>query len=91
MVLPWISSVQYLRIAHDDEHFVLVGLSRDYIQCLLLVNYKRKQIVAMRQILNSLAFKIKDIDFYPNSTQRFVTSGVQHLNFWRLNGRNLQY
>jgi hypothetical protein len=41
-------------------------------------------------MLQSLPFKIKDIDFYPGSTRRFVTCGVQHMNFWRLNGKNLE-
>ena len=31
------------------------------------------------------------MQFFPNSIRKFVTCGIQHLNFWRLNGRNLEY
>lgn len=42
-------------------------------------------------MLHSLPFKIRDLEFCPNSTRTFVTSGIQHLCFWRLSGSNLEY
>ena len=44
----------------------------------------------MRQMLHSLPFKIKDIEFQPGSSRNFVTCGIQHMSFWHLSGNNLQ-
>lgn len=42
-------------------------------------------------MLHSVPFKIKDLDFHPNSTKNFVTCGIQHMCFWKLSGTNLEY
>ena len=56
----------------------------------MLVNWVDKRVLTIKQIMHSLTFKIKDVEFFPNSIRKFVTSGVQHMMFWRLNGRNLE-
>jgi hypothetical protein len=38
-----------------------------------------------------LPFKIKDAQFVPGYTRRFVTGGIQHLNFWKFNGQTMEY
>ena len=42
-------------------------------------------------MLHSLVYKIKDADFLPGSTRKFVTAGIQHMCFWTLNGTSLEY
>jgi len=56
-----------------------------------MLDWTTQEVYFIRQMLHSLPFKIKDIDFYPNSTKLFVTCGIQHMCFWRLSGKNLEY
>lgn len=52
---------------------------------------KGNKVMFTRQFLHSLVYKIRDIEFMPNSTMNFVTCGIQHMCFWRLSGANLEY
>jgi hypothetical protein len=52
---------------------------------------KGNKVLFTRQFLHSLTFRIRDIEFMPDSTRTFVTAGIQHLCFWRLSGSNLEY
>ena len=52
---------------------------------------KNNTVIFTRQFCSSLPFRIKDIDFINESSTSFVTAGIQHLCFWKLNGDNLEY
>jgi len=41
-ILPWVCVVQNIKIAHDDRHILVVGLTKDYIQAVILINYVTK-------------------------------------------------
>ena len=69
---------------------VLLALLKDE-QVLMLLDWRLQRILSVRQMLHSLVFKIKDADFLPGSTRKFVTAGVQHMCFWTLNGTSLEY
>lgn len=56
----------------------------------MMVDWTTQQVLVYRQILHSLPFKIKDVAFFPGSTRRFVTCGIQHMCFWGHSGRNLE-
>jgi len=55
------------------------------------MNWKTQKLLCVHILLHSLPFKIKDIDFFPGSTRRFVTCGIQHMKFWKFSGSNLTY
>ena len=72
-ILPWISIIQYIKIAHDNRHLIFIGLTEHYVQAIVLVDFITKKIITMRQLLHSLPYKIKDVQFFPNSIRKFVT------------------
>jgi len=41
--------------------------------------------------LNSVPFKIKDLEFFPNSIYKFVTCGIKHMAVWSYIGTTLTY
>ena len=55
-----------------------------------MLDWTTQKLLCIRQMLHSLPFKIKDIDFCPGSTRNFVTCGIQHMTFWHLSGNNLE-
>ena len=52
---------------------------------------KPTKLIFSRQMLHSLPFKIRDLDFIPESSRNFITCGIQHLVFWKVTGNNLEY
>ena len=66
-------------------------MTKEYYACIIMLDWTTQKVYLVRQLLHSLAYKIKDIDFYPGSTRNFVTCGIQHMCFWRLSGSNLEY
>lgn len=56
-----------------------------------MINWKTQKLLCVHVFLHSLPFKIKDIDFMPGSTRKFITAGIQHMNFWKLSGNHLTY
>ena len=67
------------------------GITKDYHQCIIMLDWTTQKIIFVRQFLHSLPFRIKDIEFIPGSVRKFVTTGIQHICFWQLSGKNLQY
>lgn len=41
--------------------------------------------------LYSIPYKIKDLEFYPNSIFMFVTCGIQHMSTWHYAGGSLTF
>jgi uncharacterized membrane protein len=39
----------------------------------------------------TIPFKIKDIEFHPNSVYRFVSCGIQHMAQWKYSGGSLTH
>ena len=91
VTLQHIPIILHIKLAHDNKHVLLVGLTKEYFACIMMLNWTTQKILVVRQLLHSLPYKIKDIDFYPGSTRNFVTAGIQHMCFWRLSGTNLEY
>ena len=57
----------------------------------MIMDYTTQNVNIYKQIIHSVPYKIKDVVFYPGSTRKFVTCGIQHMCFWRQSGRNLEY
>ena len=83
--------ILHIKVAHDNRYLIVVGVTKDYKQVLMLLDWRLQRILSVRQMLHSLVFKIKDVDFLPGSTRKFVTAGIQHMCFWTLNGTSLEY
>lgn len=45
----------------------------------------------MAKLQNSVPYKIKEIEFFPNSIYKFITCGIQHIAVWNLHGNYLSY
>jgi len=90
LIVPNCCCILYMKVAHDCKNLIIVGLTRDYLQIIMMIDWTTQTVILYRQILHSLPFKIKDIAFYPNSTRKFVTCGIQHMCFWTQSGRNLE-
>ena len=73
-----------------NEDFVQ-GLTKEYFACIMMLDWTTQRVLCVRQLLHSLPYKIKDIDFFPGSSRTFVTCGIQHMCFWQLSGKNLEY
>jgi hypothetical protein len=76
LIIPNCCSIMYVRVAHDNKHLIIVGLTRDYLQVIMIIEWTTQNVIMYRQILHSLPFKIKDVSFFPGSTRRFVTCGI---------------
>jgi hypothetical protein len=78
-------------MAYDNQHILVIALSKDFLQVIMLIDTLTKNILINRQILHSVPYKIKDVVFKPQSTRNFVTCGIQHMCFWKQTGKNLEY
>ena len=55
-----------------------------------MLDWTTGKLLFIRQMIHSLPYRIKDIEFYPGSQKSFVTCGIQHMTFWKLSGDNLE-
>jgi len=65
-----------IKVAHDNKHILVVGLTEEYYQVIVMLDWTSQKMLCMRQMLHSLPFKIKDIEFVPGSSRDFVTCGI---------------
>lgn len=61
--LPTCVIIQSIAIAHDGKHVALLALTLDYIQAIVLIDTESEAILAYKQIMHSLPYKIKAITF----------------------------
>ena len=90
--VPNVPIITNIRVSHDAKQVLFLGITKEYYQMISMVDWtKDNKVLFTRQFLHSLTYKIRDIEFMPMSTQKFVTCGIQHLCFWQLSGSNLVY
>lgn len=89
MTLNGYCTVLIIEFAYDSRTIACTALSRDYTQCVFLIDSETSQILAAVNHLYSIPFKIKDIIFKPNSRNEFFTCGIQHLTLWSYRGEVL--
>ena len=80
-----------MKVAYDNKHVLIVGITPEFISTIILMEYTTQTVICQKNFLHSLPYKIKDIGFIPGYTRRFVTCGIQHMNFWKFNGQNLEF
>ena len=86
IILPQVSIIYQLKVAYDNKHVVIIGVTPEFILSILLIEYTTNTIICQKLLIHSLPHKIKDVAFVPGYTRRFVTCGIQHMNFWKFNG-----
>lgn len=89
--LPQVSIIYTIKVAYDNNHCVVVGVSPEFVLCLILLEIDTQTIIVTKLFLHSLPYKIKDVAFIPGYTRRLVTCGIQHMCFWKFNGQSLEH
>lgn len=83
---PSLSIISAIKVAYDNNHCALVGVTPEYVGSLMLLEINTNTILVQKLFLHSLPYKIKDIAFVPGYTRRLVSCGIQHMAFWRMGG-----
>jgi hypothetical protein len=39
LIIPNCCTILYIRVAHDNKHLIIIGLTRDYLQVILIVDW----------------------------------------------------
>ena len=73
---PLLCIIYSLKVAYDNNHCVIIGVTHEYILSLILLEIDTEHIICQKLFLHSLPYKIKDVDFIPGYTRRFVTCGI---------------
>lgn len=90
IVIHQMSIIYSIKVAYDNNHCVIIGVSPEYVLCLVILEIDTQTIIVEKLFLHSLPFKIKDLSFIPGYTRRLVTCGIQHMCFWKFNGQSLE-
>lgn len=91
ITLPQMSMIYLIKVAYDNKHLVMTGVTNEFIATIVLYDWTTQTLICQKLLLHSLPYKIKDLCFLPGYTRRFVSCGVQHLTFWKFNGQSLEY
>jgi WD40 repeat protein len=86
--------VLLLRLSSDLKLLLVVCLSKDYRQEMKVISLSQEtpcQVVASAVLSEICPFKVKDAIFLERDGIEVVTSGIQHLAFWKLEGKSLSY
>ena len=78
-----------IKFAHDNRHLCCNCITSDYSMMIMLIDTDGPSILGVANFIYTVPFKIKDLDFYPNSVSRFVTCGIQHISYWHFAGGTL--
>ena len=82
------SLVYTLKFNKDNKHIAAIALNKCFQQVILIVD--RKTIKAMTTLIHSSPYKIRDLQFYPESTSKLITAGIQHLSMWKTDGKYME-
>eukprot|EP00826_Nyctotherus_ovalis_P050814 TRINITY_DN6280_c0_g1_i1.p1 TRINITY_DN6280_c0_g1~~TRINITY_DN6280_c0_g1_i1.p1 ORF type:complete len:168 (+),score=20.72 TRINITY_DN6280_c0_g1_i1:68-505(+) len=88
--LPNSSLVYALKFSSNTRHLAAIALSKHFKQTIAVIDIQEQSIVAFTTLLHTLAYKIRDVEFYPESTSRLVTAGIQHLSLWKIGGKYMK-
>jgi hypothetical protein len=58
---------------------------------IMLIDTEAPATLGVANFIYTIPFKIKDLEFYPNSISRFVTCGIQHMSTWHYCGGALTF
>ena len=83
--------IMLLKYAYDTRMICCVALTRNYTQVVYLIDSHKSEILGAMNLLYSIPFKIKDLEFLPYSKIEFITCGVQHMSLWTYKGGVLNF
>ncbi|CAD8183513.1 unnamed protein product [Paramecium pentaurelia] len=83
--------IMNIKFAYDNRHLICNAITQEYRQEILLIDSENHQVLGVVTYTYSIPYKIKDLEFYPNSVFRFVTCGVQHMSCWQFAGGSLTF
>ena len=84
-------TLNHVRYAFDNETVGCVGITSEYTACVYLVASRKQNVLAVLDLKYSLVFKIADLEFLPNCTNKFLTVGILHCSLWSFNGGALSF
>lgn len=71
-----------IKFAYDNRHICCNCITNDYTMAVILIDTETAATLGIANFAYTVPFKIKDLEFYPNSIFRFVTCGIQHMASW---------
>lgn len=89
--IPYVSIISILKFSTNNEKIIVSGVHKLYYNVIIMIDINTSTIESVWLGLNTLPFKIKDIEFLENNVNNFLTVGIQHFAIWRINGENMEY
>ena len=80
-----------LKWAYDNRHMCCNAISSEYTMMIMLIDTEGPTVLGTVNFIYTIPFKIKDLEFHPNSIFKFVSCGIQHMTKWRYSGGSLSY
>ena len=71
--------ISNLKWAYDNRHICCNAITNDYTMMIMLIDTEGPTLLGCVNFLYTIPFKIKDLEFHPNSTTKFVSCGIQHM------------
>jgi len=89
--LKYASVINILKFSYNNEKIIGTAVHKFYYNVVFVIDIYTSSIQCVWLSLNTLPYKIKDMEFLNNSVDNFVTVGIQHFALWRVKGSNLEY
>lgn len=83
--------VMNIKFAYDNRHICCNAITSQYTMMIMLIDTETPHILGTVNFSFTIPFKIKDVEFHPNSIFRFVSCGIQHMAQWKYSGGSLTF
>lgn len=68
--------IMNIKFAHDNRHIICNAITNEYTMTIMLIDTQNSTVLGAVNFLYSIPFKIKDLEFFPNSVFMFVSCGI---------------
>ena len=65
-----------LKWAYDNRHMCCNAISSEYTMMIMLIDTEGPTVLGTVNFIYTIPFKIKDLEFHPNSIFKFVSCGI---------------
>ena len=83
--------VTNMKWAYDNRHMCCNAITTEYTMMIMLIDTEGPTVLGTVNFSYTIPFKIKDLEFHPNSIFKFVSCGIQHMAQWKYSGGSLTY
>ena len=83
--------VMNVKFAYDNRHMCCNVITNEYTMMVYLIDTDTSSVLGATNFTYTIPFKIKDLEFHPNSVFRFVSCGIQHMAQWKFCGSSLTH